>query len=212
MILLVLFLSVLSGYSEVVAAWDFSNERAPAKAVPGWTTWSTNDLINHVSSTVGGLTLTHTSGAFSLFVKKIGTPAQILQFATPLLTLLDNDDGLRVYEDGINNFAGKPVFTLSGLTPGKQYRIQFVATFVGLNTEKNISIKQDNATAVNIIEGGDTTVLPTLVYSRYFIVTATADKTEVSFQFGTSGTPFNQAICGMIVEENPAPAPALLVG
>ena len=197
---------VLSSHATVVAAWDFGDRRG--RTVPsGWTIWSTADMSNKVSSTVGGLTLgiDYAAGNFAVNAKQINANANFIAEDPALLTLATDTAGQRVYEDYLAQLnTADPVFTLSGLDAGKEYRVQFLGSFSA--DGKNISVSQDGAGAINIIEGTNS-VANDVAYSRYFSFTASAGDTDVAFQLDNiNGNNLNQGVSGMMVEIVPEPA------
>lgn len=103
-----------SAFSEVVAAWDFGNT---APSASGWTAF-TPGFSN--SSTVNGLTLKQ--DATGGFDDAIRNPVTIQSNAPALLAA-----GMDEMRDGFDlKTPATQSFTLSGLTEGQGYRLQFV--------------------------------------------------------------------------------------
>ena len=185
----------------VVAAWDFMDRRGAPEA--GWTEWTTSDMTNGVANTAGGITIDveYSGGSDNFYegVKQIDGRANFIAEDPALLMLTTNAAGQNVYEDYLGQLnVSQPVFTLSGLTPGYEYKVQFVGTF---NLDgKNISVSQDGAAAINIIEGANS-VANDIAYSRYFMFTAAAGNTDVSFELNNiGGVNQQQGVCGVIVD------------
>jgi hypothetical protein len=189
----------VSSYGAVVAAWDFGTN-APASS--GWTEFTLGD---NNSSTVAGLTLTQAaSGGFSL---RAQTPEATQTNALVLLAA-----GADEMDDGFDLTVGTPsiqAFTLSGLTEGQQYRLQFIGS-VKSNSDaqnRNLTLTLDDAgsSTANLLV---TTTLKTGInagYSQYVTFTATAGDTEVVLTFGevSSGV---KCVSGFIVDAIPEPA------
>ncbi len=196
----------------VVAAWDFGSSRdggVPA----GWTTWSNEDLVtNGTASTIGGLTLTHsstnTAAPFaSTIVQQIDSATTTGVWGYVNAPLLDLDTGSAsqsVYEDFINRMT-TPIatkFTLSGLTIGETYQIQFVSIFSPYEGVQVQLITQGGIAATTISSAGVGSIDDhRVIYSDYYDVIATASNSVVFEVDGSStGNAGKNGLAGMIVK------------
>ena len=195
----------------VVAAWDFGSTRVGA--VPtGWTTWSSADLTNNnLPSTVGALTLTYSSTNVVAPFASIGA-AQIdatgvwAYVNAPLLDLDTSLTAQDVYEDFLTSLstAKQAKLTLSGLTDGRTYQIQFVSVFTPFSPAQVQLVKQDGVSVdtINSASAGPTNE-NRVIYSDYYNFTATNGDTDVAFSFdgSTTGNSGKNGLAGMIVSE-----------
>ena len=189
-----------AGHCQVIAAWDFSSERG-AKVPAKWTIW-TSERMEHGSSTAGGLTLTHTAG--KLFFNSVQIDDGTFTAVAPALLPLKTDGASQsVYEDMITQLNGSQQFTLSGLTPGVTYQVQFLGSFA--RADQNLIIVWNGERPVNLISEG-ASVDRQVVYSSYFTIAATDSRKDVSFSFNRRGTGNmnSQGISGMVVSVAPA--------
>ena len=182
----------VSVYGAGIQGWDVGN--GSGAAVPStWTTWDNTSAEVGGSSTVGGLTLTHTSGAFSGWGKSSGL--SVFDSAPELLAGAEG-----VFRDGASIGTTPAVLTLSGLTAGRTYEIQFTTT---IQSGRNLKIIQDGTTTKNVLSTTLTT--DTWVYSPVFTFTATAGDLDTAFSITKVGGGSGCQITGVIVNAIPEP-------
>ena len=190
----------------VVAAWDFGDVRI-GEVPAGWTTWTSSDMSNLVSTTVGDLTLSLSATQAVISVSQIDALG-IWSEQAPALLALDNDlISQNVYEDYLSNMTANraTTLTLSGLTAGKQYQIQFLGVFVPTTNAQTIAVTQDGAAADGITYTAGTTGEYRVAYSHYYNFTATETNTDVQFGFVGPSNAGKNGLAGMIVKQvNPA--------
>ena len=178
-----------------IAAWDISNGR---NGTPpgGWTTWTDASITNGTACTVKGITARFT-GVTTLNSRRIDD-GEFSYEDSPLFPIR-SDSLASVYEDYITQLNGKQTLTLSALTPGTTYLIQFIGSFA--REGQNLSISQDGAPPVNLISD-EVSIANQVVFSSHFSFTATTGDRDVSFTFNRtgSGNANTQGISGMLVK------------
>ena len=192
-------------YCDLVAAWDFSDSGPAARSE--WMTWANDNMTNGASITTNGVTLTLTLTGTPTF--NAANPSNMQYYATfegtPLVPGIIENDGSKnpqrgVFGDSIASLqVAGATMTLSGLTAGKTYEIQFIGLF-GSVTDQTLTISQDGAPVVSMANGANTFHV---IYSSIFTFTATDLDTDVSFALNRLGTgnTNQQGIAGMIVME-----------
>lgn len=203
-----LLMGTMSGYGDVVQGWDLGSGNTTA--VPaGWTTWNNDTVVTvGASSTVGGLTLTYTSGGPLTLGN---TPGTTPMFNSAPLLLAGNNG---VFRDSVllPSAPATTVFTLSGLTAGRTYEIQFtgqITAAAGGTGTRNIAISKDGAAAVNVLTTPQAT--DTWFSSPIFTFVATSGDLDTAFTL-TKVNAGNSGISGIIVNTIPEPATMGLLG
>ncbi len=199
----------VSSYGAVIAAWDLSSGRGGA--VPaGWTTWTVADITNQTANTVGGLTLSISSAtAPTVGQTQIDAAGVWHNVAAPLVTLGTDAPSQSVYEDYLTGMttAKATTLTLSGLTAGQQYQVQFLSVFQVFSPAQLQTVVQDGVTVASIDSTGVGALTDNrLVYSGYYTFTATALDTDVAFLINgsTTGNAGKNGIAAVMVIPEPA--------
>ena len=191
-------------YCDLVAAWDFGNSGPAARSE--WMTWENPNMTNGASITTNGVTLSLAlTGTPTFNAANPGSMASATFEGTPLApAIITNDGNLNpqrgVFGDCMSSLqVAGATMTLSGLTAGKTYEIQFIGLF-GSVTDQTLTISQDGAPVVSMANGANTYHV---IYSSVFTFTATAGDTDVAFALNRLGTgnTNQQGIAGMIVME-----------
>jgi arylsulfatase A-like enzyme len=183
--------AMLSAEAQVVAAWDFGDTAA---TTPGWTTFA---LGANSSSTVGGVTLAQ--AATGGWTNRTQVPAAIQTNALVLLSA-DSDE----INDGFDlNTPPSQAFTLSGLTAGQLYRLQFIGSVkhTADAQDRNLTITLDDAGAskAKLLNIAPLKAGINAGYSEYVAFTADASQ-DVVLTFGEVSSGI-KCVSGLIVEE-----------
>jgi arylsulfatase A-like enzyme len=196
---------VSSIHAQVVTAWDFNDDSSAT--APGWKTFS---LGASNSDSEGSLTLTQ--AATGDWVPKAQTPDATQENAPALLTA-----GAGEMNDGfdLDGTTDAQDFTLSGLTDGQAYRLQFIGTVKhtadAQNRNLTMSVDEAGTSAAYLLSISSLAAGKNAGYSEYIEFTADASQ-DVVITFGevSSGV---KAVAGLIVEEiegtEPAEAPVI---
>ncbi len=204
LVVLVVVACVSASHGEVISAWDLG---AGSGTNAAWTTWAELDASPLNASKVSGpLTLTHSSGFFYNFVAMGGSGAPI-ETGVPLLTAPTT-----VMRDGLNlGSSSEPIgYTISGLTIGVEYAVQFTGMILGDGTA-NMNITQTGGASANLAATAPAMSHYDIYYSPQFTFTATSDST--AFSLVTVGSTAGRAgVSGVIVAAIPEPASALMLG
>ena len=201
-----LLVGAMSSYGGVVAAWDFTSKTAGTPPA-GWTTWSSADISNKVNSTIGAITISDSaSGTNFPYINSasIGTTAIWNEQAPALLALTNDAASQAVYCDYVAQMASagkKFLITISGLTPGQQYQIQFVADFLITYSEQYIDVTQDGVLGAQILPTFGHTNQNRVTYSPYYVFNATESDTDVAFSFYGPNNNQKNGLAGVIVNE-----------
>lgn len=192
-------LSAGAAMANVVAAWDFNDAQTTAAA--GWTTVSASTLTDG-GSTISNITVQLTGGTLVLKSRDIGTNANFVADGPALVSLSTSTDDQAVYEDYIKVKQNNPVLTISGLTPGQEYAIQWIGTF-GINNQQ-ISVTQDGA-LVSRIKADGVSAQYDVVYSTHYMLTAAHGDTDVEFGFKgvNGGYDERYGISGLVIRSIP---------
>lgn len=185
-------LAVQSGFalSDVVAAWDFG-DMTPTTA--GWTAFSPGFSS---SSTAGGLTLTQ--AATGGFVVRTMTP-DMIQTNAPVLLGAGADEMNDGFDLGTPNTQS---FTLSGLTEGQGYRLQFIGLvrYVAPAQNRNLMLTENDSfsSTANLLDYATLPATDNAGYSDYLELVADASE-EVVITFGEISSGI-KCVSGLIVE------------
>lgn len=207
-----------SAMANVIAAWDLNDNQTTSST--GWTTVSAGTLEGASGSTVGGITLKLTGGALVGEAKVIATDdVTFVTDGAPMLSLTTSAEDQKVYRDffwvrSSGTVPAQPEFTISGLTDGQEYAIQWIGT-LRKNASFGISVSQDGNSVASITNTVGEVNEYDVVYSTHYTITGSATDNDVVFAFdGFTGGANNQyGLSGVVISAIPEPSSyALLAG
>lgn len=208
-----LLAGAVSSYGDVIAAWNFKTG-TDATVSAGWTTFTVADSA---TVTTGGLTLTQDASGAA--IAKSIIPVTDLSL-DPAIQILSSTDFLKGFDlnDALTAIDVQG-FTLSGLTVGQEYRLQFAGSVQYKDTpdERNLTMAVDGGAAHSLLGLPPAGIVAPpnydnviyYGYSDYAVFTATDGDVALVFGEISSG---NKAVSGLIVETIPEPATIGMLG